>query len=127
MFDHVPLYYGATQTDLGVGIVTQLFRNFDGKFPATLEELLLDRVSESLKSAVEEFKKWLRSMRFLSRDLLPHNIIVVWDTPDTARLVIVDGIGNSEFVPISNWCASVAERKIERKIKKFEIRTGLVT
>lgn len=125
IFNHVPRYYGVLQTDLGVGIVTQLYRNFDGKFPVTLEELLLDPVSKSLERAVAEFKDWLRSVRFLTRDLLPHNIIAVWTDPGSVQLVIVDGLGNSEFVPISNWFGSVASRKIDRKIEKFEIRTGL--
>lgn len=123
---HVPRYHGTVPTDQGVGVVTELHRNWDGGFPLNLEQLLPDGMTDALDAAIDEFKAWLRRTLFLSRDLLPHNIIAVAVDPQRYRLVIVDGIGNSELVPLSNWFAMCARRKVERKIRKFDQRVRLL-
>ena len=122
-WSHVPEYFGCVQTDLGLGIVTALFRDHDGGFSKNLEELIPGGISDCLAAAIIEFKEWLRATLFLSRDLLPHNIIAVAESDERYRLVIVDGIGNSEFIPISTWFKGFARMKIERKLLKFDYRT----
>ncbi|MYA16198.1 MAG: hypothetical protein F4089_15105 [Gammaproteobacteria bacterium] len=125
-YTHVPRFYGTVETDQGVGIVTALFRDFDGGFPKNLEELLPGGMTVTLENAIDEFKQWLRRERFLTRDLLPHNIIAVADSPERYRLVIVDGIGNSEFIPLSHWFKFCARAKIERKLSKFDYRVRIL-
>lgn len=123
---HVPRYHGTVPTDQGVGVVTELHRNADGAFPLNLEQLLPSGMTDALGAAIDEFKAWLRRTLFLSRDLLPHNIIAVAVEPQRYRLVIVDGIGNSELLPLSNWFETCARRKVERKIRKFDQRVRLL-
>ena len=123
---HVPRYHGTVPTDQGIGVVTELHRNWDGRFPLNLEQLVPNGMTDALDAAIDEFKAWLRRTLFLSRDLLPHNIIAVAVEPQRFRLVIVDGIGNSELVPLSNWFATCARRKVERKIRKFDHRVRLL-
>ena len=125
-WNHVPRFYGAVDTDQGIGIVTALFRDWNGGYPKNLEELLPAGMTDALDAAIREFKDWLRRELFLTRDLLPHNIIAVADSPERYRLVIVDGIGNSEFVPLSHWFNCCARAKIERKIRKFDYRTRIL-
>lgn len=135
---HVPRCHGAVDTDQGIGIVTDLHRDWHGGFPANLEELLpvapvapvalaaAGGPTGALGAAIDEFKAWLRRTRFLSRDLLPHNIIAVAVEQNRYRLVIVDGIGNSELLPLSSWFDACARRKIERKIRKFDGRVRML-
>ena len=123
---HVPRYHGAVATDQGIGIVTDLQRNHDGAFPANLEELLPKGMTDALADAIDEFKAWLRRDLFLSRDLLPHNIIAVLERPGRYRLMIVDGIGNSEMLPLSSWLRTAARLKVERKIRKFDHRVEIL-
>ena len=112
-------------TDLGIGIVTDLYRYADGSYPQSLEEMLPQTgITPPLKTAINEFKDWLRKDLFLTRHLLPHNIIVVKEAASTYRLVIVDGIGNSEMIPVSSWFDAFARRKIERKIAYFDYRVA---
>lgn len=125
-WSHVPRFYGTVETDRGLGIVTALLRDWDGGYPKNLEELLPGGMNDVLDAAIAEFKDWLRRNLFLTRDLLPHNIIAVADGPERYRLVIVDGIGNSEFVPLSHWFKVCARLKIERKIRKFDYRTRIL-
>ena len=126
VWDHVPRYFGTVETDLGIGVVTHLFTNEDGTLPRNLEDLLRDSKMEVPVKAIDQFKNWLRKELFLSRNLLPHNIIVVHETPKLKKLIIVDGIGNSEFVPLSTWFTTLARRKIERRIRFFEHRVELL-
>ncbi len=126
IWEHVPRFFGTVDTDQGLGIVTELFRNHNGDFPGNLEQVLPDGMNQGLRAAFDEFKSWLREVLFLSRDLLPHNIIAVENDPEQYRLIIVDGIGNSEFIPVSDWFRFLARQKIERKIKKFDYRTSIL-
>lgn len=126
VWDHVPEFFGQVQTDLGVGIVTRLFRNVNGEYPRNLEEELPAGMDTTLTRAVKDFKSWLREELVVTRDLLPHNIIVVRETEESCRLVIVDGIGNSEWIPVSTWFTWFARRKIARKIKKFDHRVQIL-
>lgn len=123
---HVPTYYGMVDTDMGLGIVTKLYRNYDGSFPLNLENLLPQGIPKGLEVAMDEFKDWLRSELFLTRGLLPHNIIAVLEDKNRYRLVIVDGIGNSEMIPISNWFGFSARQKVERKIHAFDYRVQIL-
>ena len=123
---HVPRCHGAVDTDQGVGVVTDLVRNHDGALPRNLEQLLPDGLTAPLAAAIDEFKAWLRRDLFLSRDLLPHNIIGVALAAERYRLMIVDGIGNSELLPLSNWLKPCARLKVERKIRKFDARVRIL-
>ena len=79
-----------------------------------------------LEEGLSEFKLWLRQELIVTRDLLPHNIIVVRESTEHCRLMIVDGLGNSEWIPVSTWFRSFARRKVERKIAKFNGRVGIL-
>lgn len=124
LWHHIPEFFGSVETDIGIGIVTRIFRNFDGKFPRNLEQEVPDGIDGVLRAGIDQFKKWLRHELVVTRDLLPHNIIVVRDSSELCRLMIVDGLGNSEWIPVSTWFRSFARRKIERKIAKFEHRVN---
>ncbi len=126
VWDHIPEFYEAVETDLGIGIVTKVFRNYDGAFPLNLEQQIPLGIDTPLQVAIDEFKYWLRSELVLTRNLLPHNIIAVRDVADCCRLVIVDGLGNSEWIPIASWFKPVARLKIERKISRFDERIQLL-
>lgn len=122
VWQHIPMYFGTIATDLGLGIVTQVFRNYDATFPQNLDQAVPQGIDAPLRLAVETFIVWLKEELVITRDLLPHNIIAVRDSPSSCRLVIVDGLGNSEWIPVSTWSAWFARRKIQRKITKFKMR-----
>lgn len=126
LWEHVPQFHEVVATDLGLGIVTTVFRNFNGDFPLNLDQQIPLGIDSPLQVAIDEFKKWLRSELVLTRNLLPHNIIAVRESVDRCRLVVVDGLGNSEWIPIASWFKSVARLKIERKISRFEQRIELL-
>lgn len=125
LWRHVPRYHGTEETDMGLGIVTQLMRNSDGSRPKNLEQLLPAGSDPELDAGIDEFVEAVARLRILSRDLLPHNIIAVRETSGY-RVMLVDGIGNAELIPLSTWSAFFAGRKTQRKIRRFRQRCQLL-
>lgn len=125
LWRYVPRYHGTVDTDMGIGIVTQLLRNDDGTWPRNLETLLPQGMSPELASAIEEFLLAVTELRILTRDLLPHNMIGVHESTGY-RVMVVDGIGNAELIPMSSWLDSFARRKTLRKIRRFRQRSRLL-
>ena len=121
LWRHVPRYHGTVETDMGAGIVTQLMRNADGSWPANLAALLPRGLDDDLAAGIEEFLQAVSELRILSRDLLAHNIIAVKETGGY-RVMLVDGIGNAELIPLSSWFDNFAQRKARRKIRRFRAR-----
>ena len=126
IWEHVPEFFGTIETDLGVGVCTRLFRNYDGHLPDMLEPIARRPMSEPVIEAIQEFQGWLRATLFLTRHLLPHNLIVVYESENKAKLVLVDGIGNAEFIPLSSWFRYLAKRKVERKIAYMNYRIKIL-
>ncbi|MFT7287634.1 MAG: hypothetical protein ACI87W_001749 [Halieaceae bacterium] len=125
LWRHVPRYHGTVDTDMGLGIVTQLMRNADGSWPQNLQQQLPQGVDAELARGIEEFTSAVSTLRILSRDLLPHNIIAVREATGY-RVMLVDGIGNAEMIPLANWFSYFADLKTARKIKRFLERSNLL-
>lgn len=121
LWRYVPRYHGTEETDMGIGIVTQLMRDVDGSWPQNLEQLLPLGMTPELEQGIEEFLDGVGRLRILSRDLLPHNIIAVREKSGY-RVMLVDGIGNAELIPLSTWSGFFADRKTRRKIRRFRQR-----
>lgn len=125
LWRYVPRYHGTEETDMGVGIVTQLMRNADGSWPKNLEQMLTHGTDSALEAGIDEFVEAVGNLRILSRDLLPHNIIAVKEN-GAYRVMLVDGIGNAELIPLSTWSGFFARRKTQRKIRRFRQRCALL-
>lgn len=122
VWDHVPAFYGTEETDYGVGIITKLYRNSDGSYPANLAEILPEGMSPALEAGIEEFKQWIQREQVITRNLLPRNLIAVTREDGSQQIVVVDGVGNPEFIPISNWLSFCARKKIQRRLRFFQHR-----
>jgi hypothetical protein len=126
IWGHVPEFYGTEETDMGLGITTKLYRNFDGSLPKNLRDILPGGMSEALRQGIVEFSEWIRREAVVTRDLLPHNMIAVTQEDHSVRILIVDGIGNSEFIPLATWFRTCAKLKIGRKLKKLRHRIDIL-
>ncbi len=121
LWRYVPRYHGTEETDMGIGIVTQLMRNTDGSWPKNLQQLLPQGMTPDLEEGIDEFVRAVQELRILSRDLLPHNIIAV-EEENGIRVMLVDGIGNAELIPLSTHLGYFADQKTRRKIARFHQR-----
>gem|GEM_PF-2344913 len=70
-----------------------------------------------LDAAIDQFGEFWRSHAIPSRSLGLHNVSVQELEDASLRLVLIDGFGSTEFIPISRLSRSYAVRKCERKIR----------
>ena len=64
---------------------------------------------------MKELRKFLLGRRVLLRDAAANNIVLREQRDGTLLPVIVDGLGNSEFIPVSGWIPCAARRKIGKR------------
>lgn len=116
---HFPRCFGIVETDLGDALCQELIREEDGSISKTLGSYLNEkRVTGEMRRAVEEFLLFLLNNMIVVRDLRTENLIVRKKTGDLC-IYMIDGIGDSDFIPIADISNSWAKYKIKRKLNKF--------
>lgn len=125
-WEMLPRFHGIVATSLGEGAVFDLIRDYDGGISLTLahylsSQQLTAQYGATLRGALHRMKRYLLEHRIITMTLKPKNILFQRETADSGKLVIVDNIGNSDFIPLANYSASLARWKIERKWRRFEI------
>jgi hypothetical protein len=119
---HLPEFFGNVATSMGPANASELIRCTDGTIAPTLENLLRkDGYTPATEAAVDRFVLWLKTHGVLTRNLLPHNLVLS-DRSGTAELFLVDGLGAP---PFQNQMARMRRWRshyIRRKSKRFEQR-----
>ena len=121
----LPRFHGVIETNLGAGAVFDLIRDYDGNISKTLEYYLSSEQLDSaenpgISQAISAFKKELYRQSIITMTLSPKNIMYKKTGPNEGRLVLIDNIGNSDFIPICSYIDSLAKKKITRKLLRFD-------
>lgn len=124
-WEMLPRFHGLVLTSLGEGAVFDLVRDYDNRVSLTLGHYLASRQlsqlhGAELRRALDRLKGYLLENRIITMTLKPKNILFQLETAESGKLVIVDNIGNSDFIPLANFSARLAWWKIERKWRRFE-------
>ena len=118
-------FHGLVQTNLGEGAIFDLVRDYDGQVSQTLAhyldsgQLTTDQQAE-LSNVLEPLKAYLLRHRIITMTLKAKNMLYQKTAEKKAKLVLVDNVGNSDFIPLANYSAILARRKILRKWRRFE-------
>ncbi len=118
--------YGYVNTSLGLGAVFSLARDYTGEISSPLVDYLQGQRDscklhgQELFTALLSFRSYLFRQRIIVRELKADNLIYQRVTPDEGRLILVDGVGNNEFLPVANYSVLFARRTLRRKWAKFE-------
>lgn len=124
IWDHFPRCYGMHSTNRGQGICTDLVRNADGSIPLSVREYVVENgKTAELLAALKVFFDFLVTHGVVTRDVLDHNILAV-EGPDGLRVVMIDGFGSSEWIPVSLLIPAVGRCKARRKERRFASRYG---
>ncbi|UCH41523.1 MAG: hypothetical protein JSU67_07625 [Gammaproteobacteria bacterium] len=120
-YQHIPRFYGMVETNLGRGYMVDLVADYDGS-PSKSLWWHFERgypVSEFLPY-LEELKQYLLdNLVVFSVDMGRYNILFQKLSPQQARLVVIDGLGNHTAI---NWLDSIAyfaRLKINRRWQRF--------
>lgn len=124
-WEMLPRFHGLVATNLGEGAVFDLIRDYDGRISLTLRHYLsspqlTSRHDLALREALQALKSYLLEHRVITMTLKPKNILFQLDTESSGKLVIVDNIGNSDFIPLVKYSPLLARWKIRRKWRRFE-------
>jgi len=65
-------------------------------------------------------KQYLLKWKIVTMTIRPGNVVFKKKNASDGALVIIDNIGNSDFIPICNYVDFIAMRKIRRKWQRFE-------
>lgn len=119
---HLPRFYGTWDTTAGPANASQLLQSADGAPADTLEHYLQHRgFDQPMAQAVERFGLWLRQTGILTRNLLPHNLVVV-EHHEQPQLYLIDGLGApsvpEKLAVLPAWRA----RYIARRLRRLHLR-----
>lgn len=123
-FDHIPLFYGKFEQDGLIGIEQELILDSPGSTePAQhlhkyLDQPLSDAQIAGLHQAFAKFKDYLMKWDIVISDLQLSNV-VVHKNGDSIHLVMIDGLGSTELIPVSRWFKRICRQKTDRHWAKF--------
>jgi hypothetical protein len=116
IWDHLAKWYGMVETDIGIASETELIRN-NGRIAETLEEYLFrNGLTDEIKDAIEEFHKWLRQHLVLTKNLIPHNLVLT-SQEKKLKIKIIDGLGSQHSFPYQIIQLFLQIDTIERRVE----------
>ncbi len=123
-WDQLPKFYGEVETNLGCGAVFDLIRDSDGQVSRTLAHYLntvqlTELNGQGLQQSLQGLKDYLMTQNIITMTLKPKNIVYQQRDDQNGLCIIVDNIGNSDFVPISSYNRFFGHKKINRKWTRF--------
>ncbi|WP_334323406.1 YrbL family protein [Gilliamella apicola] len=123
-FDALAKYYGPVLTNYGNGHIFELIRDYNGETAIPLEKYLAnksltEKYFDQLVTGLKELKSALLKDRIITMTIKSKNILFQHLSDTNSRLVIIDNIGNSTFIPIANYIPCFAKSKIERTWQRF--------
>ena len=122
LWHHLPRYYGQVTTSLGLANVCELITGVDNTPAPTLEALIkAGPLTPAIMDAIQTFQQWLRQHQVLTRNLLPHNLVLGL-RDQRLHLVLIDGLGAAWTQRGLTRLPGGRQRYIERRIIKMNRR-----
>lgn len=116
---HLPKFYGKTATSRGPANESELIWDDSGAPGQTLEHYLRQHGFDApIKAASERFCAWLKSTGILTRNLLPHNLVIA-QRNNQPELFLVDGLGAPSVQNLLSAVPTWRTRYITRRIRRF--------
>ena len=116
VWNHLAKWYGMIETNLGPASETELILN-DGEIAETLETYLFrEGLTPEIQEALKTFETWLRTHLVLTKNIIPHNVVIKKEN-GSLILVIIDGLGCKSFIPLPKYSRFFARIYVERRIK----------
>ncbi len=110
------------ETNLGLGQVFDLVRDdTTNEISKTLEYYLLNNTNvtdDELNKALSVLRHQMINNRVFARDLRARNVCVKIDKNNNVNLVIIDGLGHRDFIPLGDIFHFFAKKKINRTFTK---------
>ena len=121
VWDHLVRWHGFEETSMGLASATEMVLN-DGMIAETLESYLFTYgKDEKITAAINDFENWLKKTLILTKNIIPHNIVVK-KIEGKLQLKIIDGLGCSSFLPLPKISNFFAKRYVNRRVELMHSR-----
>lgn len=122
-WEHLSQYYGDVETNLGQGSLYQMIRDDNGNVAKNLDTYFNENsfMNEYEETLIKEFRNlyiYLQQNQIMTTAIFPRNIVAKRNG-DAIKLIIIDDIGNTEFLKISELSKFFATKKLNRKWTKM--------
>lgn len=123
IFPFFPHCDGIIETDKGFAIMTDCIRDevetTKGDVSQNMREYREQHgITPELLQALDVFLQMLKENYIITRDIHDHNLMVQRSV-NGLHIIMIDGLGNSDFIPLANYVKWLANYKINRKIRRF--------
>jgi hypothetical protein len=110
---------GIVITNLGLGYVFEVIRDYGGPISKSLSAILEDRVLmkknfNKVVSAIKAFKKVCWDNALVTRNTNPDNLLLQEKSSQDTKLVLIDDWGSNSFIPIEYSSKILARKKLQR-------------
>jgi PhoP regulatory network protein YrbL len=114
---HLPRFGGWIETDRGQGLMIELVRDADHLISRSLLDYLWTTGhDERVREAVASFGDYWQSNTIPSRSLGLHNIAAQLQADGAMRLVLIDGLGSTEAIPLSKLSRTYGLHRARKKV-----------
>ncbi|SHM26348.1 YrbL family protein [Vreelandella subglaciescola] len=125
-FTLIPAFFGVVKGEGVIGLEQQLVLDDQGALPPNVSEYLATPLTPQQASrfwaGLGALKAYLLAYSVVPCDLVMSNLLVI-ERPDATTVMLIDGLGASEFIPLPDYVAFLGRRKIRRKWAKFMAKT----
>lgn len=120
----IPNYYGKVNTNLGHGHIFDLVKDYDGQISKSLGYYIQhNKISDAvLRKKLKELRQSLIECGISTMTLKEYNILYRKTSPEEGYLVVIDNIGEAEFLPIASLFRFLHRKKIDRIFQRFSQR-----
>jgi hypothetical protein len=115
--EHIAAFHGLIDTSLGKGAIFEMVLDDDKRVSKSLDHYLAQndrRFNNWVVKEIEALKECLYDQWVTCYDLSPTNILVQRLGFDEFRLVVIDGIGHNQFIPVASYSSILARKKLIR-------------
>ena len=120
IFNFIPKLYSYVETNLGKGLETEFIKNYDGTPSVSLTKYIQTYgIDKDIKKSLKILYNQLLDNCVITRELKDFNIVISLQQNGNKKLYIIDGFGNQEFIPVSNYVKCLAKKKIKKHFIKF--------
>lgn len=123
-FDMISKYFHKVQTDQGEGEIYELVRDYNGEISKDLKYYLNlkdESITQQVIKRVEDLRVYLRDENIRFSDLCSHNILLKKINEKEYTLIIIDGVGDNNQVPLLEYFPFLGIKRSIRKWEKFRL------
>jgi len=118
--EFVAEFRGLKNTNYGVGALFEKISDFSGTLSKPLNHYVGRVHCDSLRAKVDEFCDNVLKSGLLVGDLNLSNVLVQWTQERGCRLVLIDGLGGTEFIQLRALIPWFRRISMKKKVREFK-------